>query len=400
MDRCRRGDHTPYRVMYHEERRKLRISRQAAARIPLVSLRSSMRRARLENRPRIPHSLKDFDKVLRSRRYRRLSRTMDGKDNVYAGRAGSAADKTISLIFVTRRMRRYMRKVKRIFCDGTFSPVPRGMKAYQVWTISTIREHHVVPLVRVLMRRRTRKAYEAALEKIQALVPQFKPQHIFADYESGEQKALANAFPDADCSGCLFHYAKSVGGKSKKLGMTKKIKDSPHVRRVVRSFCALPLLPQSYIIRGYNSLLKTATKKRVAATILPLANYWQTQWLNKVHLLSVSGCEDRTTNGSECDNRMFQDAVRQARPNCWDFMDGVLEMEDCTHQDIAVMEALRRPSRIRSTAAVSNDSKIQALTRQLEEGLISVRGFLKTASYTIVGAFNRGLNGKKKKKNV
>ena len=120
-----------------------RISRQAAARIPLVKLRSSMRRARLENRPLIPRSLKDFHKVLRQKKYRALSRTLDGKDNIYAGRAGSASEKTISLVFVTRRMRKYMRKVKKLFCDATFSPVPRGLRASQVWTLSSIRRHHV-----------------------------------------------------------------------------------------------------------------------------------------------------------------------------------------------------------------------------------------------------------------
>lgn len=121
-----------------------RISQQAAARIPPVSLRSSMRRARLENRPLIPRSLKALHKVLRQRQYRALSTTIDGKDNIYAGRSGSASRKTLALIFVTKRMRKYLKKVKKLFCDATFCPVPRRMKAYQVWTLSTLRLHHVI----------------------------------------------------------------------------------------------------------------------------------------------------------------------------------------------------------------------------------------------------------------
>lgn len=121
-----------------------RIKRQAASMIPLVKLRSSMARARLENRPRVPKSLKDFDKVLgRGSRYRKLAKTLDGEDNVYAGRSGSAREKTLCLIFMSRRMRHEMRRVKKVFADGTFAPVPRGLRASQVWTISEVRRHHV-----------------------------------------------------------------------------------------------------------------------------------------------------------------------------------------------------------------------------------------------------------------
>ncbi len=171
MERCRSGDHTGYKRMYNQEGGDLskiennfylmflsmctcililelffRISRQAASRMPLVTLRPSMRRARLQNRPQIPRSIKELDKILSRRRYRKLSCTIDGKDNVYAGRAGSASQKTISALFVSRRMLRYMNKSRRIqsiFCDATFCPVPRGMKANQLFTISTIRQHHV-----------------------------------------------------------------------------------------------------------------------------------------------------------------------------------------------------------------------------------------------------------------
>ena len=109
-----------------------------------MKLRSSMARARLESRPRVPKSLKDLDKVLRrGATYRKLSKTLDGADNVYAGRSGSAREKTLCLLFISRRMRKIMRKVKRVFADGTFAPVPRGLRASQIWTISQVRRHHV-----------------------------------------------------------------------------------------------------------------------------------------------------------------------------------------------------------------------------------------------------------------
>ncbi|KAK3916108.1 Sulfite reductase [NADPH] hemoprotein beta-component [Frankliniella fusca] len=321
MERCRNGDNTRFTEMYHQERRKLRIPRQAAARIPSVSLRSAMQRARLEKRPLIPKTIKALDKILRQRQYRALHRTLDKKDYLYAGRAGSASSKTISAIFATKRQLRRMKKVRKLYCDATFCPVPRAMKAHQVWTLSTIRQHQVVPLVRVLMRRRTTSSYEAALTKIKALSPQFQPTTIMSDFEGAQQKALGRAFPNAAQHGCLFHYARAVAGKARKLGMTKAMKWNRHVRTCVRMLCALPLLPQRYILEGFCAVGDRAIAKRISPQMVELLRYWVGFWRSKLHLLSVSGCSDRTSNVCESDNRNLQDAVRVKRPNVWNFMD-------------------------------------------------------------------------------
>ncbi|KAK3916107.1 Aliphatic amidase expression-regulating protein [Frankliniella fusca] len=78
----------------------------------------------------------------------------------------------------------------------------------------------------------------------------------------------------------------------------------------------------------------------------------------------------------------------------------MLELEDRTEQNRAVLNQLTKAKRPRSVSAVSNDVRIAALTEDLEEGHISVKRFLESASYTIIRAVNRGLNGRKKKKNV
>ncbi|KAK3907416.1 RuBisCO large subunit-binding protein subunit alpha, chloroplastic [Frankliniella fusca] len=367
MERCRSGDHTGYKRMYNQERRRLKISRQAASRMPLVTLRPSMRRARLENRPQIPRSIKELDKILSRRRYRKLSCTIDGKDNVYAGRAGSASQKTISALFVSRRMLRYMnksRRVQSIFCDATFCPVPRGMKANQLFTISTIRQHHVIPLVRVLMRRRTTASYTAALEKIKKLAPGFQPKKIMSDFERAEQNALEMAFPNAQLHGCLFHYAKAIGCKARKLGMSRIIKSSRMVRRLIRWLSCLPLLPCDKIKKGFKIVCKEAVRKGVASGMLGILRYWARYWLPKVHILSVNA---------------------------------VIDMEDSTFQDIYILKKGRQANRIRSVSAVANDRTVTALTTDLAEGHISVREFLKTASFTILSALSRGLDGKRKK---
>ncbi|KAK3931273.1 Dihydroorotase-like protein [Frankliniella fusca] len=388
MERCRRGDQTRFKKMYAEERVRLKISAQAASRIPLVKLRTAMRRARLENRPRLPRSLKDLDKILRQGQYKALSCSLDGKDSVYAGRAGSARQKNMSLIFVSKRMLREMNrrktgKVKELFCDATSCPTPRGLKVSQVWNISTVRSHHVIPLVRVLMRKRTKEAYLAALEKIKSLAPRLNPQKIMTDYESAEQWALGRAFLNAELHGCLFHYSKAIGAKARKLGMYKVIKKNYHVRSLVRWLTCLPSLPVASIKKGLREIARRAVKKGVAEHMVKLLQYWV-----------------RTTNASESDNRMLQDAVSVKRPNVWDFIGGVIEMEDATYCNLKVLRNPVNRLRRRPLSALANDRTIQALTEDLDAGNISVRKFIKVASYTTLRSLNRGLNGKKRKRNI
>ena len=81
-------------------------------------------------------------------------------------------------------------------------------------------------------------------------------------------------------------------------------------------------------------------------------------------------------------------------------IDGLLDMEDSTTQDLYTLNSARNASRLRAVSAVANDETVKALTEDLQEGNISVRAFLRRASYTIVKSLNRGLNGRKRKHNV
>ncbi|XP_052130928.1 uncharacterized protein LOC127751419 [Frankliniella occidentalis] len=250
------------------------------------------------------------------------------------------------------------------------------------------------------MRKRSKSAYLAALEKLKTLVPRFKPEKIMTDYEGAEQNALAEAFPNAEVHGCLFHYSKAIGTNARKLGMYKVMKKSPHVRSLVRWLSCLLLLPMDYIRKGFRIITRRAIKKRVSHHLVGLQGYWMRTWHPKLHLLSVSGCADRTSNASESDNRALQDSVPVKRPNVWDFIDGVIEMEDSTYLTIKVLDRPGNVTRSRPLSAVSNDRTIKALTEELQGGFISVRRFLKVASYTTLKSLNRGLNGKKRRRNI
>lgn len=120
-----------------------RISPEAAAWVPYRQIRRSMLRARYELLPRLPHTLSKLRKVLRDDRYKHLTRTLDEEDSVYAGTFGCSANGTRCTIFASKRQLKYLGKVKRVFSDATFSSVPAGLEARQIFNLTTVRRGHV-----------------------------------------------------------------------------------------------------------------------------------------------------------------------------------------------------------------------------------------------------------------
>lgn len=113
--------------------------------MPLKQLRTALLRARAQRLPPVPSTLKGLARILEKPGNEILSATEDQKDSVFAGTSGKAREKTFSIIFASKRRLRYMAKdgCKLVFSDGTFKPVPRKIKAHQIWTISTARQNHV-----------------------------------------------------------------------------------------------------------------------------------------------------------------------------------------------------------------------------------------------------------------
>ncbi|EGT32274.1 hypothetical protein CAEBREN_01400 [Caenorhabditis brenneri] len=111
-----------------------------------------------------------------------------------------------------------------ILTDGTFSCVRAPFS--QLWIIhGRLGPNATVPLVYVLMCKRTKSDYEYVLEKLKAL-PQltlWNPNHFIGDLESAQEKAIKDTFPAITCHFCLFHTIQSWRRKLEKLGLQKNI---------------------------------------------------------------------------------------------------------------------------------------------------------------------------------
>lgn len=113
-----------------------------AARITPDAMRPAIYRARHQVYPQVPASLYNLGVLLTRPEYQGLTRTVDGNDNFFEGHVRSPNGQS-SLVFVSQRMKRFMRHVRVVFCDGTFSSRPNTPPSAQVLQISTVVRNHV-----------------------------------------------------------------------------------------------------------------------------------------------------------------------------------------------------------------------------------------------------------------
>jgi hypothetical protein len=102
--------------------------------------------------------------------------------------------------------------------DGTFSVCPQPW--VQLYTISVIIDHHVVPIVFGLLKNKSRIIYDKFLSVIRRLIPNLRPAIIMSDFEKAAIDSFSATFPNAKLSGCLFHLAQNVQKKIKSLGLS------------------------------------------------------------------------------------------------------------------------------------------------------------------------------------
>jgi len=110
--------------------------------LTLKKIRPSMRKARMNRYPKAPKTIGSLAKLLYSQKWSHLTKTLDKKDSILAAAGGHKADRTQFAIFASRRMVKYLGKVKDVFSDGTFC-TPSHLDCSQIWNIVTARRNHV-----------------------------------------------------------------------------------------------------------------------------------------------------------------------------------------------------------------------------------------------------------------
>lgn len=207
--------------------------------------------------------------------------------------------------------------------------------------------------MQVLMEGKTEPEYQAVLEHLRRLVPQFRPRRIMTDFELSLQNAWRTVFPNVPISGCYWHYCRvcivelqtnmsfllkeqlrnygnynmaffpqAILKKAKELGLTAFSRRNLRNRSLLRSFLGIPLLPQHMIVRGFATLVTEAQRLGVLVELGGFITYFMKTWLTQPYFqtLSVFRLKHRTNNLCESCNKLLRSKTGAHKPGLWHFL--------------------------------------------------------------------------------
>lgn len=375
MDACRARPNVRVDVIYHEVCRN--VHRDVSARVSLLSIRPSMVRAQSEHRPIIPHSFEELNETMEANL--ELRQTLDGEELLYRGAAGVQPHR--SLIFMSDRVVLGIGALSHVFGDATFYSRPNSPASAQLFTLVTMRDNHVIPLMHALMESRTEQAYRDLFNLFRQLAPNVDPEFIVTDFERALQVSLQAAFPRARLTGCLWHYSRAVCRNVRTLGLHALVRDVDNARRIVRMAMGIPLAPGDRLQEALNCVIVESRRLNLVDQFLEFFQYIRETWVLGVgNTLSVFGVRHRTNNVAECHHRNLNSRLVR-RPNIWRFLELLTETEDTAWRDLGRIEVGLAPSRGRRVSSLLNDARVRSLSRQLIQREIDMTHFLSAVSW-------------------
>ena len=339
-----------------------------ASRLTPNSMKSSIQRARSALYPNVPISLYDLGQLLNDGQHQRLTMTEDGLDNIFTGVVQH--NEFTSLIFISRRMRRFMRRVKVVFCDGTFGSRPNAPTSSQVLQLSCVVRNHVSThywnchimsnpfLSYIIFHTAISGCTIRAGPNVQqkgggiccgAWAPPahgtwFSPFNcndwLWSSYAECVGTSISNPSRwlllallqgEAQIMSIIYKVVLSyltcivmwqaVIRKARTMGFVPAMNAYPALKSLIRSVCGLPLLPRPLMMRGLMSLISEARRRGFLLFLQSFFLYIINTWMspNMIRRLCVFRLKHRTNNVAECANRLLRNRTGAHRPGLWHF---------------------------------------------------------------------------------
>ncbi|KII61887.1 hypothetical protein RF11_14163 [Thelohanellus kitauei] len=276
------------------------------------------------------------------------------------------------------------------FMDGTFKIAPEIF--LQVFTIHALVNNRVIPLIYVLMGKKTQADYERVFERVVELRPSLSPMSIMVDFEKGCMNALLNAFPNSTVHGCLFHLGQSLWRRIQREGLTNSYRDDENVKLYSKMLIALSFIPPEDVGTAFDELSESRP-----ANLHNLYNYWEDTYIGRMRrnrrddpLFPISMWNmrgrvadglPRTNNSVEGWHNAFQSSVGCHHPTIYKLIENFRFEQDLAEQTIS-----RISSGINTQPA--SKSKYIQLSRRLAAILPTYEGrdlieYLRAVSHNI-----------------
>lgn len=125
-------------------------------------------------------------------------------------------------------------------------------------------------------------------------------------------------YPEAEIYGCFFHYVQAITKKFR----TYRLNKDDKFAQVMQKIAALALLPNDFIIEGFDSIAKKFKKSK---TFARFEKYWRRQW-PKANI-SVYGLKHRTNNFAESLNKTINLLIGNKHPHVWRLIHNLILVE-------------------------------------------------------------------------
>ncbi len=305
--------------------------------VPFKTVESTMALWRRQHFPRNPDSPTAVTQA-----FQRFAGQVSHKFALYF-KEGATTDAGSFLILMNsdEAVKRALKTTESVQADGTFRSAPKSY--YQVVHMFLEASDVVFCFASVWLTGKTEQLYTQAFNALKKHIPrECKPKVLMTDFEIALQNGLKSMFPEADLSGCMFHFCQGVFRNLMKIGLSKVYKTNRKFKAWVHMVFCIPLLPAEKIVVVWDFLKteKFSAPPLEKQMIARLKVYMERQWILGVGpaCLSVCGCENRTNNSAETFNRYLNRRAKVAHPNVFSFGEIVTETLQKTAVELQSLE--------------------------------------------------------------
>ncbi len=262
----------------------------AASLVPFRSVESSMALWRRQHFPKNPSTAQAVCET-----FKKFAGQVNHKFAHFFKIGASTEDGTYILLMNSDdAVKKALKNTPIVQADGTFRSSPKTF--YQAVHIFMEANGVVFCFASLWLTGKTENLYKLAFTALKNHLPRgCNPRVIMADYERALQNALQDLFPDADLTGCVFHFCQGVFRNVMKIGLSKLYKTHRKFKSWVNMVFSLPLLPASDICEAWEFLKteKFSISHLEKKMIAKLKQYIERQWIHGVgpSCLSVFGCD-------------------------------------------------------------------------------------------------------------
>lgn len=299
------GRHNPFRPALDVVEEQL-IAEPAAAVLPIRTLVRYVQRRRQVLRPREPREL--LFELDEAHIPEPLKLICDVQCDVPPRR---------NIILASDEQLQLLTRARHWYVDGTYKVVGRPFnQLYSIHAFIKSEEGFIkqIPLVFILMNRKSRSDYRACLDALIQRLPMAPDvRSITADFEAALWLAVPDVLGDGvQVHGCVFHFHQALYRKLQSLGLAQAYNTDEATRRFCRKVMALPFLPSAHIAPVFRALQQEV----VHQGLIEWMDYIHASWIVGAVWPPAKWCvfgrATRTNNDVEGWHRRINTKARQS----------------------------------------------------------------------------------------